>query len=47
MSHEARQSYHAVPKILKENNKIQYMDTEFVQNYMENHRINMNVRQVL
>ena len=44
MSHQARQSYHAVPKILPN-------DTEFTSDskcneYLQKHRININVRQV-
>ena len=48
MSHEARQSYHAVPKILNTENieNLQSDQSDFVQKYLENHRINMNVRQV-
>ena len=48
MSQEARQSYHAVPKILRllEVGADLDTDTDFVNSYMKNHRINMNVRQV-
>ena len=46
MSHEARQSYHAVPKILNTENSELNLQSDFVQKYLENHRINMNVRQV-
>ena len=45
MSHKARQSYHAVPKILKSDTVIEVPNT-FVKEYLSNHRINMNVRQV-
>ena len=46
MSHEARQSYHAVPKIIKDKTENLDSDENFVQKYLENHRINMNIRQV-
>jgi alkylated DNA repair protein alkB family protein 1 len=57
MTQKARQSYHGVPKIVNNNSKhldffsssssqTEEDESDFVQNYLSNHRINMNVRQV-
>ena len=46
MSHEARQSYHAVPKITQSESIIVTLNDDFVRSYLGDHRINMNVRQV-
>ena len=48
MSHEARQSFHAVPKILPDQD-LSFLSSnrdDFVLRYLSNHRINMNIRQV-
>ena len=45
MSHQARQSYHAVPKILKCDEEFSEDDV-FCNKYLTSHRINLNVRQV-
>ena len=48
MSEQARQSYHAVPKIVPSSNAYfaEEVDGDFAKNYLQTHRINMNVRQV-
>jgi len=57
MTNDARQSYHAVPRILKLGNATNVGskrdpasnnegDEDFVIKYLSNHRININVRQV-
>ena len=48
MSQQARQSYHAVPKIIPSSNDslAEEVNDDFAKNYLQTHRINMNVRQV-
>ena len=48
MSQQARQSYHAVPKIIPSSNDslAEEVNVGFAKNYLQTHRINMNVRQV-
>nr|XP_040577195.1 nucleic acid dioxygenase ALKBH1-like [Lepeophtheirus salmonis] len=48
MNQESRLSYHAVPKIIQDEHISPGWDeeTRFVSEYLQNHRINVNVRQV-